>query len=72
MKHHKHKFVAIPITGQSAGNGEEELLGWHLKCEVCGKQAKEGDTIVEVKQSWWKEIVPKIKPINYILQVNTL
>ena len=67
MGRHKHKFVAIPITGQNAGNGKESLFGYKFQCEQCYKQAEPGNVIVEVKQSWWKEIMPKAKAINYIV-----
>lgn len=64
---HKHKFVATPITGKNVWSGKEELFGYHLECEVCYKQAKAGDVIEEVKSSWWKEIIPEARQINYVL-----
>lgn len=67
MNRHKHRFVAIPITGQNAWNGKEALFGYRLECEHCYKKAKAGDIIVEVKPSPWKEIHPKSVPINHTL-----
>ncbi|MBA7581212.1 hypothetical protein ES708_23114 [subsurface metagenome] len=64
---HKHRFVAIPITGQNAWDGKEGLFGYRFECEHCGKFAKEGDTIEEVKQSWLKEIMPESKLVNYVV-----
>jgi hypothetical protein len=67
MARHKHRFIAIPITGQNAWTGKEALFGWRLECEICYKQAKPGDTIEEIKSSWWKEIVPESKLVNIIV-----
>ncbi len=67
MARHQHRFVAIPITGQNVWSGKEALFGYHLECEYCYKQARTGDVIVEVKPSWWKEIIPKSIPINYVV-----
>ena len=64
---HKHRFVAIPFTGQNARNGKEALFGYRLECEQCYKRAKAGDIIVEVKSSHWKEIHPEPITINHIL-----
>lgn len=67
MTKHKHRFVATAITGRNM-TGKECILGWRINCEQCNKQAKEGDLLEEIKASWWKEIIPKSKPINIILK----
>lgn len=67
MARHKHRFVAVPMTGQNMWSGKEALFGYSLYCEHCYKSAKSGDMIEEVKASWWKEIVPEAKAINYIV-----
>jgi len=64
---HKHRFVAIPFTGQNAWNGKEALFGYRLECEQCHKKPKAGDAVVEVKASSWKEIYPVPMAINHIL-----
>lgn len=64
---HKHRFVAIPFTGQNAFDGKEAMFGWKVECEICYKQAKSGDLVEEIKQSWWKEIVPKSKLVSIVL-----
>lgn len=63
---HKHRFVAWPLTGQNMASGKEGLIGWKLECEHCYKQAKTGDNIEEIKQSHWREIVPKAKLVNLV------
>ena len=65
---HKHRFVAIPITGQNAWNGREALFGYRLECEQCGRRAKPGNLIEEVKASHWQEIHPEPVGINYVLK----
>lgn len=66
---HKHRFVAMPITGENAGNGKEDLLGWRVECETCGKLAKSGDTIEEIRASQRREIVPINKLVNVTISV---
>ena len=65
---HKHRFIAIPFTGQNALTGKEDLFGFHLECEHCYKQAKTGDKIMEIKKSWWGEVIPQTKPIDYVVK----
>lgn len=67
MAKHKHRFVATPITGKNAATGKETLFNWKVACEICHKQAQSGDTIEEIKASWWKEIMPKGKLVSIIM-----
>lgn len=59
MARHKHRFVAIPITGQNAGTGKEKMFGWRVECEVCYKPAELGDIVEEIKASHWREVKPE-------------
>ena len=70
MKRHKHKFVASPITGKNAWDGKEALFGYRFECEHCGRLAKQGDTIEEVRVSWLKEVIPETRAINYVVPVS--
>ena len=48
-------------------DGKEALFNWRVECEICHKQAKSGDLVEEIKQSWWKEIVPENKLVNIVM-----
>ena len=64
MARHTHRFVARAITGQNAANGKESLLGWRAECEHCGKLAKTGNTIEEIKKSQLGEIVTENRLVS--------
>ncbi len=69
MPKHQHRFIARPITGMNVGpKGEREVLfGYNLECEQCQRAAKSGDTVVEVKASAFKELIPENVAVEYVV-----
>jgi hypothetical protein len=65
MARHEHRFVATPITGHSV-MGFEVMFGWRVECETCFAKPKLDDHVVEIKASWWKEIVPETLSVDII------